>query len=99
MNLTVLLILISAHLKPNIRYVLPPQMMPTSAMDPSSQAALHYVTGLTAQMQGLQLGNPPVGGYLSPQQWPVWAGNVGKQQSSNQSNNHGGNPSGYSETD
>lgn len=46
-----------------------PQMMaPTSAIDPS----MHYVN-LANQMQGLQIGNHPVSGYLSPQQWPpVW---------------------------
>lgn len=55
-----------------------PQMLaPTSAIDPS----LHYQSlHLANQMQGLQIGNHPVGGYLSPQQWPpVWPGNVGPQ--------------------
>lgn len=78
-------------------YVLQPQMLaPTSAIDPS----LHYVN-LANQMQGLQIGNPAVSGYLSPQQWPVWPGGVGaKQHSSNsQSANHGGNHSGYNDTD
>lgn len=46
-----------------------PQMMaPTSAIDPS----MHYVN-IASQMQGLQIGNHPVSGYMSPQQWPpVW---------------------------
>lgn len=46
-----------------------PQMMgPTSAIDPS----MHYVN-IANQMQGLQIGNHPVSGYMSPQQWPaVW---------------------------
>lgn len=53
-----------------------PQMLaPTSAIDPS----LHYVN-LANQMQGLQIGNHAVSGYLSPQQWPpVWPGGVGTQ--------------------
>uniref|UniRef100_A0A6G1SN55 Protein alan shepard n=1 Tax=Aceria tosichella TaxID=561515 RepID=A0A6G1SN55_9ACAR len=46
----------------------PPMMGPTSAIDPS----MHYVN-LSNQMQGLQIGNHPVSGYMSPQQWPpVW---------------------------
>lgn len=45
-------------------------MAPTSAIDPS----MHYLN-LANQMQGLQIGNHPVGGYISPQQWPaVWPG-------------------------
>lgn len=48
-------------------------MATTSAIDPS----LHYMN-LANQMQGLQISNHPVGGYLSPQQWPpVWPGGSG----------------------
>lgn len=80
-------------------YVLQPQMMaPTSAIDPS----LHYVN-LANQMQSLQIGNPAVSGYLSPQQWLVWPGGVPAKHSGNgnasQNASHGGNHSGYSETD
>lgn len=59
-----------------------PQMMaPSSTMNPS----LHYVN-LTNQMQGLQIGNHPVGGYLSPQQWPpVWPGSSAFSNNSNSS--------------
>jgi RNA recognition motif-containing protein len=59
----------------------PPMMGPTSAIDPS----LHYVN-LSNQMQGLQIGNHPVSGYMSPQQWPpVWPPN-GSSAFSNNSN-------------
>lgn len=77
-------------------YVLQAQMMAaTSAVDPS----LHYVN-LANQMQGLQIGNPAVGGYLPPQQWPMWPGGVGaKPAGASQNSNQGGNHGGYSETD
>lgn len=66
----------------------------TPAIDPS----LHW--NLANQMQSLQLGNPAVSGYLSPQQWPVWPGGVGaKHSGASQSTNHGGNHSGYNDTD
>lgn len=55
--------------------MLQPQMLgPSSAIDPS----LHYVN-IANQMQGLQIGNPAVSGYLSPQQWPLWPSGVGGQ--------------------
>lgn len=47
-------------------------LAPSSAIDPS----MHYVN-ITNQMQGIQIGNPAVSGYLSPQQWPVWPSGVG----------------------
>lgn len=77
-------------------YVLQAQMMAaTPAVDPS----LHYVN-ITNQMQGLQIGNPAVGGYISPQQWPMWPGSVGaKPTGASQDSNHVGNHAGYTETD
>lgn len=71
-------------------------MAPTSAIDPS----LHYVN-LANQMQSLQIGNPAVSGYLSPQQWLVWPGGVPAKHSGNTPQNvsHGGNHSGYNDDD
>lgn len=67
-------------------YVLPQMLGPTSALDPS----LHYVN-MANQLQSLQLGNPGVGSYLSPQQWPVWPGGVSSKQSgATPATDHGG---------
>lgn len=96
-NSPILIPLTHIHLLTFHRYVLQPQMLaPTSALDPS----LHYVN-LANQMQGLQLGNPAVSGYLSPQQWPVWPTGIGAKHSnsSQQGTNHGGNHSGYNDAD
>lgn len=84
--------------QPGQPYVLQPSMMtPAQGIDPS----LHYVN-LANQMQGLQIANPAVSGYLSPQQWPVWPSGVGGNKHSStpqQSGNHGGDHQGYNDTD
>lgn len=75
-------------------YMLQAQMMAVSStMNPS----MHYLN-LANQMQGMQIGNPAVSGYLSPPQWPqwpLWPSGVGvKPPSGNtQSSNQGGTQS------